>query len=189
MNADTCQGSSSGDLKTLPNKSSWRCTSMPEAALQRARCTTAVFGIQNSFAASDVASRWLHAFSGAGCCPCMTCDCQLDTAQSDKKKIYRSTGEVSIIRVVSMSIMHLPPTLPFPPFAIARNNTECSLRPLPETIDLSYRIREAEPRTAPSFCQGQNDLALRRPDDSRAGCDDTKLGSTTKETPADRENV
>ena len=110
MNADTCQGSSSGDLKTLPNKSSWRCTSMPEAALQRAQCKTAVFGIQNSFAASDVASRWLHAFSGAGCCPCMTCDCQLDTAQSDKKKIYRSTGEVSIIRVVSMSIMHLPPT-------------------------------------------------------------------------------
>ena len=39
-----CIGWSSGDLRALPNKSIWRCTSMSEAALQRARCKTAVFG-------------------------------------------------------------------------------------------------------------------------------------------------
>ena len=48
MNADTCKGWFSGDLKTLPNKSSWRCTSMSEAALQHARCKTAVFGTRET---------------------------------------------------------------------------------------------------------------------------------------------
>ena len=48
MNADTCKVWSSGDLKTLPNKSTGRGTSMPEAALQHARCKTAVFGTRET---------------------------------------------------------------------------------------------------------------------------------------------